>query len=140
VADLYLDECVRSDAVALLEGSGHTVAHARRVLPGAADDEQVLLASRTGAVLVTSNLADFRLLHGAWHRWARAWGVAPAPQHPGILVTRNAWPAARLAAEVDAFFRPPSGAPARPLPNRLYRWVDGDWREEPPLPEGLVAP
>jgi hypothetical protein len=135
VATLYLDECVRSDAVALLQAYGHTVAHARRVLPGAADDQQLLLASRNGTVLVTSNLADFRLLHGAWHRWARAWGIEPAPQHPGILLTRNAWPAARLAAAVDAFFRTP-----RPLPNRLYRWVDGDWREEPPAPAALTTP
>jgi hypothetical protein len=135
VADLYLDECVPDGAVALLEGAGHTVAHARRVLPGASDDRQLLLASRTRRVLVTGNQADFRLLHGAWHRWARAWGVEPVPEHPGILVTRNAWPAARLAAAVDAFFRTP-----RPLPNRLYRWVDGGWREEPPALEAPAAP
>ena len=54
MAALYLDECVRSDAVALLQAYGHTVAHARRVLPGAADDQQLLLASRNGTVLVTS--------------------------------------------------------------------------------------
>jgi len=62
--------------VALLEGYGHTVAHARRVLPGAADDRQLLLASRTGRVLVTGN----RAVRG--HR-ARGTPVAPAGARGG---------------------------------------------------------
>jgi hypothetical protein len=118
VADLYLDEDVPVVAVGALRRLGHRAYHARSLCRGGKADVQLLLAARLGCVLVTGNRADFVALHHAWHHWAAEWGVRPAPEHAGILLTRPGWPAPRLAAAVHDFF-----GTGRPAANRLYRWA-----------------
>ena len=51
---------------------------------GSTDDEQLLVASQDGRILVTHSEQDFILLHYTWQRWAAAWGVTA--QHAGILI------------------------------------------------------
>lgn len=67
-------------------------------------------------MLVTRNRHDFENLHAAWQYWPRLWGVAPAPEHSGILVVPDWWRPVQAARELDAFVR--SGMP---LANALYR-------------------
>ena len=128
MADLYLDEDVRRDAIVLLQGLGHAVVHARDYRKGAKDDVQLLTAMRAGWILVTNNRSDFELLHDAWHHWSQEWGIARP--HTGILVTRNTWLPERLAHTINSFF-----ATGRPATNRLYRWVETrGWEERVPPP------
>jgi hypothetical protein len=68
----------------------------------ATDEHHLLFAALKGWTLVTNNAKDFILLHDAWHRWSKAWQVAPL--HAGILVARADWNANRLAGEVNDFF------------------------------------
>ena len=84
MADFYLDHNVAVELGDLLRRLGHTVRTAAELgLAAAADDEHLLLASQQGWIFVTNNKKDFTLLHGAWKRWATAWGVTA--QQFGIL-------------------------------------------------------
>ena len=129
MAALYLDEDVRYRATGDLAGRGHHVTHANNYRKGAKDDVQLLLAADAGWVFVTCNRKDYVMLHDAWQHWSRRWGIQP--EHARILLVENTWPSTLIAERVDAFF-----AAARPIRNRLYRWVAGrDWVEHvtPPL-------
>jgi hypothetical protein len=67
----------------LLIADGHTVFHARDVAKGAGDVEHFVHALNRQAVLVTQNVADFRLLQQAWRRWSGLWGIRT--RHKGII-------------------------------------------------------
>lgn len=75
-----------------MAGDGHTVDHSRDVAKGLSDPNQWDQAITRGAIFVTQNGGDFKLLHEAWLLWSR-WGLAKV--HPGAIVLRPG----RLAAE-----------------------------------------
>jgi hypothetical protein len=120
MADFYLDHNVAVELGHLLRGLGHTVRTADELgLAAAKDDEHLLLASERAWIFVTNNKRDFTLLHGAWKRWATAWGVTP--QHFGIMImpqeSPGDLPRARVAQAIEDLIR--NGAP---LANECYEW------------------
>jgi hypothetical protein len=123
MAALYLDEDVRYAATASLAQLGHSVTHTNDYRKGAKDDLQLLLSADAGWIFVTCNHKDYMLLHDAWQHWSRRWGISP--EHAGVLLVDNAWPAALIAERVHAFV-----TSSRPITNRLYRWVGGRGWEE----------
>jgi hypothetical protein len=121
VADLYLDQNIPRRVALLLVANGRTVHTARQLgLHKASDHQHLLIAAQRGWILVTRD-KDFLLLHRAWQDWALAWGVAPIPEHRGILVVSDHWHLQRLADEVDALLTRLGGAPSV---NTLYEWQD----------------
>lgn len=113
MADFYVDHCVPISLAALLRTHNYLARAARdEGLAGATDDEHLLFAAQNGCTLVTFNRKDFELLHSAWQRWSRVWGVSA--RHSGIIILDTA-PDDQLAQELDKFVR------ARPqLENELY--------------------
>jgi hypothetical protein len=102
VAALYLDNDVTVHAAPLLDKRGHIV-HTTAIFnrQSSYDHEQLLFAAQGDRVLVTHNWHDFRLLHGAWQLWSRAWGVSTG--HAGILVVEHG-SAQQIATTIADFF------------------------------------
>ena len=128
MADLYVDQNISFDLIALLRGRGHTAVTARDLgLERARDDEHLLVAAERGRTLLTYNRDDFELLHDAWRRWSTAWQATAT--HAGILIVpppphRSV---AEAAGEVDSLL-----ASGYPLANELYRWRPvGGWVRRP---------
>ncbi|MBI3976837.1 MAG: DUF5615 family PIN-like protein [Chloroflexi bacterium] len=124
MADFLADENVSHDIVRLLIASGHTAATAREQrLTKAADDQVLLFATERGSILLTHDVADFQLLHDAWLRWTRAWGVLR--QHACILtVQHHDVPDAEVVQAIESLLNQ-----GLPLPNELYRWRRvGGWQ------------
>ena len=120
MARFYLDHNVAPGIGNALVNLGHDSVTARQLhLAGATDATHLLTAEQQNAVLITNDL-DFLALQPAWHEWAIAWGVTPAPVHHGILLISQgqmggAAPAARgIHAHV-------SGNPT--LSNTLWQWT-----------------
>ena len=113
---LYLDNDVSVRAAPPLQALGLTVTTTAQLnRRTAGDHEQLLLAARRQWVLVTHNWDDFRLLHGAWHLWARDWAVSPV--HSGILVTQHG-PVQEIVETVAGFLAAHS---ADQIANTLWR-------------------
>jgi len=53
---------------------------------GASDVDQLSFAALSRRLLITHDAGHFELLHEAWHRWSRDWGVASEQRHGGILL------------------------------------------------------
>jgi hypothetical protein len=88
VAHLFLDNDFPLDAGGGLRLLGHDVETARSTQrEDQTDDAQLLYAANSGRILVTHNWKDYLLLHDAWHRWSRNWGIQGL--HAGILVLRQ---------------------------------------------------
>lgn len=115
---------------ALLRIAGHDVVTAVDLgLQRADDDVHLTEAAEAGRILVTYNRDDFILLHRAWQRWSRRWGVHRS--HAGILVIPQFphWQPARAAVEMEGIVR------QAPINDELYTydWQTGTgWRREPP--------
>lgn len=98
-----------------------------RGLEGASDNEQLLVAAQRNRVFVTRNERDFILLHDAWQRWGRAWGVTVT--HPGVLIlpqgTRYGvfWDAERITGAILTCLTRCS-----PLTNGIFRWKVRSWQ------------
>ena len=89
MASFYTDHDVALQVALLLRQIGHTAITARDLgLERAGDDEHLLTAAQRGWILVTHNRQHFLLLHDAWRRWLRVFGVSTV--HAGILHT-PAW-------------------------------------------------
>jgi hypothetical protein len=117
VAALYTDHNVDQRIAIQLRHLGHYVVTAPMLgLQRAGDDEHLLAAAQHSWILVTHDWKDFSLLHDAWRRWAQAWRATPVPQHAGILVIPQPWPAPDAAQEIDRFIQSNP-----PLANVLYR-------------------
>lgn len=104
VANLYHDHNVAREITHSVRRAGHLVTTARDIgMDRAKDDEQLLVAAQRNWILVSHNREDFFLLHDAWRRWSRAWGVTTT--HPGILVVAQMPPAwhRRIADEIVRF-------------------------------------
>lgn len=84
------------------------------------------------AFLLTHNARDFTLLHHAWRRWPRDWGIRPL--HAGILILPQSLhlPAGAITFHAGALL-----ATNWDLSNELYlfKGVDGGWVKEPEPPE-----
>ncbi len=122
MARFYLDHNVSLHLVPALIALGHDAATARDLgLTGADDDMHLTTASDDGRILVTHDRQDFVLLHRAWHRWSRRWGVTAA--HAGILVIPQAprLPLPDAARELDR-------AAGWPLANELLIYRRGHLR------------
>lgn len=121
MAAFQLDHNVPARLRWLLHAAGHDVISAREQgLDRAPDADLLLAAAAAGRLLVTHNLRDFVMLHRAWRRWPIAWGVAPAPEHSGILVIPQP-PHVQpddLAWAIEALL-----AGGTPIVNGLWRWV-----------------
>ena len=81
----------------------------------AGDEQHLSQAAGSGWILITHNARDFTLLHGAWRRWSREWGMMA--RHAGILVLIPPVAPSRAAQEIAALLE--SG---RLLHNELYIW------------------
>lgn len=115
-----MDHNVAVELGGLLRGLGHSVRTADELgLAAATDDEHLLLASEQGCIFVTNNRKDFSLLHGAWRRWAAAWGVSP--EHFGILImpqeARGLLPRTQVVQAIDGLIRG-----GTPLVNECHAW------------------
>ncbi len=85
MARFHFDQNVALDiAVMVRHASQDVVTTGEAGLLDADDAVHLLTAARAGRILVTHNRRDFRLLHRAWQRWTRDWGVSVG--HAGILV------------------------------------------------------
>ena len=101
MADFHFDHNISVRIAAPLRRFGHTAVTAGELrLPGATDDEHLLVAAERRSVLVSHNRKDFILLHGAWRRWSTAWGVVHP--HAGILTVAQLNPTwvPRIAQEI----------------------------------------
>jgi len=117
VADFYLDNDVTQRIAVLLQGAGHSVMAAGWIgLRAGSDAEQLLRAAEEGWILISHNREDYMLLHEAWLRWSRSWGVTAA--HAGILVIPQPrdFPPDQATRELSRFV-----GSGRPLANELYR-------------------
>lgn len=119
---LYLDEDLADDLGSLLRLSGHDAAHTREMgNMGFKDARQLAFAAGAGRVMVTANVADFRLLHEGWLLCSPLIAAEQARPHPGILIVPNpnAMTAPVMASVVDALSRSTN---RDDLLNRLLRW------------------
>ncbi|HEX5506266.1 MAG TPA: DUF5615 family PIN-like protein [Thermomicrobiales bacterium] len=129
MARFHLDHNVSMALTALLRAAGHdTVTAGDLGLQRADDDVHLAEAAEAGRIFVTHNRTDFVLLHRAWHRWSRRWGVHRP--HAGILVIPQAphLQPAQAAVEVEGIVR------QAPISGELYiyDWQAGTgWRREP---------
>lgn len=125
MARFYTDNDVPVALADRLRAEGHDATATRDMhLQRADDDAQLSLAAQRGWILVTHNRKDFRLLHDAWRRWGRDWGVTP--RHPGILIVPQ-----RSAEELIALVRDFLTL-ALPLENELYEWSPAaGWSRRP---------
>ncbi|MHB8578061.1 MAG: DUF5615 family PIN-like protein [Dehalococcoidia bacterium] len=120
MVDVYFDHNVSRHLAAPLIAAGLAVLTARDAgRDYADDDEHLLFATSERRVLISHNARDFTLLHGAWHRWSRAWGVRE--EHAGIVLLpqpRSLDYASVLISLLDsnALFS-----------NTLYCWKSGRW-------------
>lgn len=103
VARFLLDADVNPDLAFLLRPNGHDVLLTNEASRhNATDDEQLLLATDLGCILITHDKTDYLLLVRLWRRLAERWGVSPEP-HASILVLPQSKvvPYQRSASEVD---------------------------------------
>ncbi|MBI3972819.1 MAG: DUF5615 family PIN-like protein [Chloroflexi bacterium] len=121
----YLDADVSVHVAPLLQLSGYGAITATSMgLQTASDDAQIETAVLHGWILITHNRKHFRLLHDAWHRFARMWQVMAT--HPGILIARQG-PAEQTSSDVLSFLQ--LGLLLR---NELYEWTPSrGWSRRP---------
>lgn len=110
MADFYLDENVHVRIADLLVARGHTaltVNQANRLQ--APDDDQLLVATDLGRLLVTHDFKDYRLLCRLWRRLAQRWGVE-GRDDAGVLVILqpDLVPYERSASEIHNLVRGPT--------------------------------
>lgn len=116
MAAVYLDENVSVSVAPLIRARGHWAETTQGLMQQqATDDAQLLLAASNEWVLLTHNIADYLLLHGAWRRWSNAWGVSPA--HAGIIMMPQPQTPAEIASRIVAFL-----AEHPILTNQLWQW------------------
>lgn len=128
MAPCYLDENVAEILAEFLQRRGHdAVTTSQLGNKGLRDVQQLLVAIRTGRILVTHDARDFPMLHEAWHELARLWGVTRPVLHPGILIMP---PTRRLAADEAARLIDELLARVGTVENRLFDWKIGQgWIE-----------
>ncbi len=126
MASFYLDHNVGREVAAYLRFAGHDVRTAREIrTERAGDDEHLAIAYQNGWIFITHNIDDFELLHDAWRRWSRLWGVSVL--HPGILVLEPGLDEGQIATLIDQQFR--SGVT---IAGELHMWRPRrGWRRRP---------
>ena len=124
MASLYLDHNVARDVATALRFAGHDVRTTRQIRTEAADDDEHLaLAFQNAWIFITHNMRDFQLLHNAWRRWSRLWGLSVL--HPGILALEPGPAPQQIARLIDERLRT-----GPPIAGELAIWrrIDG-WRQ-----------
>ncbi|HEY7035050.1 MAG TPA: DUF5615 family PIN-like protein [Thermomicrobiales bacterium] len=87
----HLDEHISERLTERAVARGLDVVSVDRLgLKGLDDAANLLLAARTGRVLVTYDVRDYTLLHRAWLLWSTSWVADDPPQHAGIAVVHTA--------------------------------------------------
>jgi hypothetical protein len=127
VANFLTDVDVPLGLGRLLESAGHAVLRAYHAgVDQATDDEMLLAAVDRGHILITGNGEDFLLLHRAWLRWPRAWGIQSPPPHTGILTLPqlNRAEYSLVAGAIDQLVGGRSY-----LPNELHAWRGTRWEQ-----------
>jgi len=95
----YLDEDTAIALTLMLRARGHSAAHTHEEgIDRARDYQQLLHATYRGQVLITHNLRDFRLLHGAM-----AFHFMVGRKDPPSPHTRSAPPADRACVVMHRF-------------------------------------
>ncbi|MCC7103946.1 MAG: DUF5615 family PIN-like protein [Chloroflexi bacterium] len=124
MADFYFDSDVSLTVARMLSDAGHDVTTARDLrLQAAADDLHLLTAVQSNRTLVSHNRRDVVLLHDAWLRWPRAFGLA-LPPHSGVLVLDQTMPAGLFEA-IENLLGTVSG---QRRANELFWWrTHGGW-------------
>ncbi len=136
MARFHFDQNVARDIAEGLREHGHDVMTTNEAgLLDADDDIHLLAAADADRILVTHNGRDFRLLHHAWVRWARAWGVSRA--HAGILIIPQPpyWKFRMAVGAIVVFMNNiDDEVGGAPLANELYEYLrdDQEWQREPP--------
>jgi hypothetical protein len=134
VARFCLDEDVAMDVALLLTQAGHDALSSVSSLDlrHIGDYDVLRIIARDRRILVTHNAEDFVLLHHAWRRWSRDWGIDPT--HAGILV-----PLQRLGLRPNeiVFRLDELLATGWALTNELYLFTGlaGGWVRIPEPPE-----
>ena len=128
MARFYLDEDLPLGLKQELLAAGHDAVHARELFTGRrTDGSHLLAATNASRILVAYNRKDYLLLHDAWKRWARDWGISP--EHGGILCLAQALPQ-ELYRAIDVFLRT-----NLPIVNELYSYDPAlSWVIEPYVP------
>jgi hypothetical protein len=123
LASLYLDHNLAREVARILRLESHDVRSFREIhTERVTDDEQLALAYENNWIFITHNVRDFTLLHSAWRRWSRLWGVDVL--HPGIIALEPVPDALQIASLVDERLR--SGAR---VVGELAVWrPHGGWR------------
>jgi hypothetical protein len=71
-------------------------------LSAAKDEEVLLVAANRGALLLTHDEHDYKLLFRAWHRWCNSWGVGQ--EHAGIVIYPQTWsPEVAVSSLINLF-------------------------------------
>jgi hypothetical protein len=102
VADFFLDANIGSRLAPILIRLGHTAVTTNEASRhDANDDEQLILATELGRILITHDQRDFELLFRAWVSFSRRWGVEPG-LHAGVIVLPQELilPYTRAASEI----------------------------------------
>ena len=109
----------------LLIEDGHTVFHARDVLPRADDAHQWSQALELEAVLLTRNVKDYRLLQRAWRLWTSTWALEISHHGAAILPHGSALELRALVRDLLAQHQP--------FTNELFDWnrEQRAWRRYP---------
>ena len=116
MAAFYLDHNVARQLADLLRLAGHDARTAPELgIERAGDEEFVSLAARSARILLTHNARDFTLLHAAWRRWSREWGVTV--HHSGIMVLIPPLLPPQAAQEVIALL-----GSGQSLQDELFTW------------------
>jgi hypothetical protein len=129
MARFFLDNDFPLGVGVALARVGHDVTSARSTnREHRRDDDQLLHASHEQRIILTHNKRDFELLHDAWHRWSRSWGVQSV--HGGIIVIHQGWSHRRYAFVINDFL-----ATYPDLTNRMHLCdFRGNWIERPAPP------
>ncbi len=123
MAKFLLDADINPMLALLLRANGHEVFITNEASRhDATDDQQLLLATDLGCILVTHDKKDYVLLTGFWNRLCARWDVPPEP-HAGIVILpqSNVLPYPRSALEIETIL-----AGRKDLRGRVLRF-DTKW-------------
>lgn len=90
MARFLLDADVNPELASLLRLNGHDVLITNEASRhDATDDQQLLLATDLGRILITHDKKDYQLLSRLWRHLSARWGVSPEP-HANVLILPQA--------------------------------------------------
>lgn len=147
MADFYIDNDVAVALADTLKHAGHSAITTRDLnLLKASDAEQLLVASLRQRIFVTHNRADYELLHDAWGRWSKEWGVSVSHYGITVIPQRRAyginWTPERVGGELDNLLRQYPDLTDTLLRRASEGWLEWEarnWRLLPIQPTGTSS-